>query len=41
MFFTSSWGCDDLQLYKELLAFKKIDNTLANLDTAGTWTPLW
>ena len=33
MFFTSSWGCDapsnDLQLYKELLAFKEIDNTLA------------
>lgn len=32
-FFTSSWGCDapsnDLQLYKELLRFKKIDNTLA------------
>ena len=38
-FFTSSWGCDapsnDLQLYKELLAFKKIDDTLATaaLDT--------
>ena len=36
MFFTSSWGCDapgnDLQLYKELLAFKKIDITLATLD---------
>ena len=38
-FFTSSWGCDapsnDLQLYKDLLAFKKIDNTLATaaLDT--------
>ena len=34
MFFTSSWGCDapdnDLQLYKELLAFKEIDNTLAS-----------
>ena len=33
MFFTSSLGCDapsnDLQLYKELLAFKEIDNTLA------------
>ena len=32
-FFTSSWGCDapsnDLQLYKDLLAFKKIDDTLA------------
>ena len=33
MFFTFSWGCDapsnDLQLYKELLTFKKIDDTLA------------
>ena len=33
MFFTFSWGCDapsnDLQLYKELLAFKNIDDTLA------------
>ena len=33
MFFTSSLGCDapsnNLQLYKELLAFKEIDNTLA------------
>ena len=32
-FFTSSWGCDapsnDLQLYKELLAFKEINDTLA------------
>ena len=33
MFFTSSLGCDapsnDLQLYKELLAFKEVDDTLA------------
>ena len=37
-FFTSSWGCDapgnDLQLYKELLAFKKIDDSLAMAATA-------
>ena len=38
-FFTSSWDCDApsnaLQLYKDLLAFKMIDNTLATaaLDT--------
>ena len=33
MFFTFSWGCDapsnDLKLYKELLVFKNIDETLA------------
>ena len=32
MFFTSTWGCDapnnDLRLYKELLVFKNIDDTL-------------
>ena len=47
MFFTSSWGCDapgnDLQLYKELLAFKKIDirqHWPTWTDTAGNWPTL-
>ena len=40
-----SWGCDapgnDLQLYKELLAFKEIDNTLATAALATLDRHCW
>ena len=44
-FFNSSWGCDapgnDLQLYKDLLALKKIDETLAEAALATLDRHCW